>query len=358
MGDFVFWWQTKVAKVDGRRFFTSRIVQVFFTIVNIGRTEVGGLSWGTGMRMITGMTRKAQLPQELEARLVRQFGSAARGIFVAFEKKRLPTFRVNTLRSDDRTVMDACRERGIAIERVPDLRHAFVVKNKTERELLESEVCRDGHIYLQGLTSMLPPIILDPKPSALVLDLCAAPGSKTSQLAAMMGNSGEIVAVEQDAIRCQKLAHTLAMQGAVIVKVMQADAAIACKQWPTRFDAILADVPCSAEGRINVHDPRSTGSWSQKNITAHAKMQRRLLRAAVPCLKPGGRLVYSTCTLASEENEEMMRWLMTEFPHLKPVPFPVPLTVKRAARPVGTYVLPTERHEGMYVALLQRTNAG
>ncbi len=248
--------------------------------------------------------------------------------------------------------MDVCRERGIAIERVTDLPHAFVVKNKNERDLLESGLCLDGHIYLQGLTSMLPPLVLNPKPGEAILDLCAAPGSKTSQLAACMGNSGEIVAVEQDAVRCQKLEHTLATQGATIVRVVQADAAIACKQWSGRFDAILADVPCSAEGRIHTHDQRSTGFWSQKNITAHAKMQRRLLRAAVPCLKPGGRLVYSTCTLAPEENEEMMTWVMTEFPRLMPAPFSVPLTTKRAARPTGIHVLPTERQEGMYVALV------
>ena len=306
--------------------------------------------------MIAGMTsHRAQLSEALTARLARQFGSEMPRIVRAFGVERLPTFRVNMLRTDDRAVMDTCREQSIVIERVPNVPHAFTVKNKTERELLESSLCQDGYIYLQGLTSMIPPLVLNPVPGETVLDLCAAPGSKTSQLAALMENQGEIVAVEKDPVRCQKLTHTLEIQKSTIVKIVSADAALACKAWPGRFDAILADVPCSAEGRINLSDPRSYRYWSQKNIVAHAKMQRRLLRAAIPCLKPGGRLVYSTCTLALEENEEMMGWLVATFPNMRPVSFTVPLTATRMVKPMGMYILPTEKHEGLYLALLQKS---
>ena len=197
---------------------------------------------------------------------------------------------------------------------------------------------------------MLPALVLDPQPEETILDLCAAPGSKTSQIAALMKNTGRLVACEIDEVRFQKLEHTLALQSAS-AETIRVDATLLHTSHPEQFDRVLADVPCSAEGRMNLNDRRSFSFWSQKNITEHAKLQRRLLRSAVACLKPGGTLVYSTCTLAPEENEDMIAWLVLEFPFMKPMSITLPFPTKQGSHKTAT-LLPTSRYEGFFVATL------
>lgn len=287
-------------------------------------------------------------------RLTKQFGAAAvRAMLLAMRGKRLPTLRVNTLRSSDEEVMAALRQSAVAFERVRGLPHAFIIKNKTDKELLAHPLTTSGRIYLQGLTSMLPPLVLDPRPGERVLDLCAAPGSKTSQIAALMGNKGTLVACEKDPVRFQKLQHTLSLQGARAETIF-GDATLLPRTHAGNFDCVLADVPCSAEGRIDLNNRRSFAYWSQKNITEHAKLQRRLLRSAVACLKSGGTLVYSTCTLAPEENEDQIARLIGEFPFMKPSPVVLPFLSMPAFHKTAT-LLPAASREGFFIAKLVKT---
>ncbi|MFA6017751.1 MAG: RsmB/NOP family class I SAM-dependent RNA methyltransferase [Patescibacteria group bacterium] len=295
------------------------------------------------------------LPQELLNRLAKQFGYAAVATMTtAMKGERLTTCRVNTLKSDDSAVMQIFRDTAIQFERVKGIPHAFFIKNKTQRQLLEMPIVTSGKIYLQGLTSMLPPIVLDPKPGQTILDLCAAPGSKTTQIAALMDNRGTIIACEENAVRVEKLRNTVHTQGAN-VDVRCADSTVLHHELPEFFDSILADVPCSAEGRMNLSDVRSYSFWSEKNIIAHAKLQRRLLRSAVTMLKPGGTLVYSTCTLAPAENEEMIAWLLSEFPSLsaESIALPFPGIVHKPTKSVT--LLPTKQYEGFFVAKMRKT---
>ncbi len=288
------------------------------------------------------------LPEPLLDRLEKQFGKGRRdAIVAAFRVQRLPTFRVNTLKTTDEVVMAALREDGIAFERVKGVPHALRIKNRSDRELLDHALAQSGKVYLQGVASMLPPLVLAPEPGERVLDLCAAPGSKTTQMAALMKGEGRIVACEENEIRFQKLTNTLAMQGATMVEARHMDAT---RFEGETFDRVLVDASCSAEGRIDLNDPRSYGFWSEKNIVAHAKLQRRLLRAAVRALKPGGRLVYSTCTLAPAENEEMAAWLKSAFPDLKPFAFDLPIPETKRWAPNAITVLPTKDYEGLFVA--------
>lgn len=302
-----------------------------------------------------------QLPKPLLDRLSKQFGeSVVRRVAADCSVARLPTLRVNTLKTTDEAVMQVFRDDAIQFERVKGIAHAFTIKNRTDRQLLEHQLASTGKIYLQGLTSMLPPIVMDPKPGMTVLDLCAAPGSKTSQIAAMMGldgkrkmENGKLVACEENSVRVEKLRNTVQIQGAV-VDVRCTDSTVLHHELPEYFDSILADVPCSAEGRMNPTDPRTYSFWSEKNIIAHAKLQRRLLRSAIAMLKPGGTLVYSTCTLAPEENEEMITWLMTEFPSMKPeaITLPFPGIAHKPTKSIT--LLPTKQYEGFFVAKLKK----
>jgi NOL1/NOP2/sun family putative RNA methylase len=294
------------------------------------------------------------LPAALRERLSAQWGAGTYSAMLqAFGVNRKPTLRVNTLKSSDEDVMNVFRNEQIMFERVKAVPHAFLIKNRTDDELLEHPLAKEGKIYLQGISSMVPPLILEPKAGEKILDLCAAPGSKTTEIAMMANNAAKILATEDNEVRFQKLENTIRMQGAK-VNAKHTDGALLHKEFPEYFDKILADVPCSAEGRINVHDKRSFGFWSEKNIVEHAKLQRRLLRSAVGCLKPGGTLVYSTCTLAPEENEKMIEWLITEFPQMKPMEISLPLqNAKQTAHKTVT-MLPSESMEGFFVAKLRK----
>lgn len=297
---------------------------------------------------------KSPLPQVLTDRLIKQFGaSTVEALIKAFKSERLTTVRVNTLKTTEEAVMARFREEAIAFERVKGLPGALFIKNRGDREMLEHPLTVDGHLYLQGLASMLPPLVLDPKPGEKVLDLCAAPGSKTSQLAAMMGVGGELIAWEKDAIRIQKLRNTLKIQGADFVKAEEVDSTLQNPDYFEYFDAILADVPCSAEGRIDFSVPASYKYWSQKNILEHAKLQRRLMRNAARMIKVGGRIIYSTCTLAPEENEDLISWFLTEHPNFKLEKIVLPLSPTRPAGG-GLVLLPTDKWEGFFVAKLIR----
>lgn len=293
------------------------------------------------------------LPPALRERLIKQFGPGAYdALLKAFSAPRKPTFRVNTLRSTDEAVMNVMRDEQIMFERVKSVPHAFLIKNKTDNELLEHPLTKDGKIYLQGISSMIPPLLMDlDTPNLRVLDLCAAPGSKTTEISALTGNTAKVVACEDNEVRFQKLENTIRIQGAK-VDARHVDSTLLQKELPEYFDRILADVPCSAEGRMNTHEKRSYSYWSEKNIVEHAKLQRRLLRAAVGCLRPGGILVYSTCTLAPEENEKMIEWLITEFPQMKPVEIPLALTNIRKTAHKTVTMLPSETMEGFFVAKL------
>lgn len=307
------------------------------------------------------------LPPQLIDRLTKQFGPAAvTGMLAAFKVDRPTTLRVNTIKTDDAAVMQTFRDEAIQFERVKTIPHAFVIKNRDDAAMLDHPLTKAGHVYLQGLTSMLPPILLNPQPGETVLDLCAAPGSKTSQIAALMAapllpeegsgvvGGGRVVACEENEIRFQKLQNTLAIQRAAIVEPRMCDATLLHHDMPEAFDRVLADVPCSAEGRIN-GSKRSYSFWSEKNIVAHAKLQRRLLRSAFGCLKPGGVLVYSTCTLAPEENEGMMDWFLAEYPTMKAEAVTVPFAPLVTHKNKSVTLLPSKDAEGFFVAKLRKT---
>jgi 16S rRNA (cytosine1407-C5)-methyltransferase len=170
-----------------------------------------------------------------------------------------------------------------------------------------------GRIYLQSLSSMFPVLALHPEAGFRVLDVCAAPGSKTTQLAMMMQNQGSITALEQNQIRFDKLNYNIALQGAEIVQSKKIDALkFFEKNTEDLYDAILLDVPCSAEGRIHIDNEKTYGFWSLENIQKKAELQYTLLSGALKHLKSGGTLVYSTCTLAPEENEGVIARVLSE----------------------------------------------
>lgn len=277
------------------------------------------------------------------------------------------TLRANGLKISPQELENQLSEMGFNLEKVAWQNQTFILKNRSQRELTETKFYREGFFYLQSLSSLVPALVLDPKPGEKVLDLCAAPGSKTTQMAALMANRGEIYANDQSHLRGYKLRANLELQGVKIAKVFEYPGEIFWKTFPEQFDRTLVDVPCSLEGRFNCHDSKSYDDWSIKKIKKLSDQQKWLLRSAISCTKPGGTIVYSTCTLAPEENEEIIDWILkkeAEALELEPIVIDglatdPPLSfwkekrfdsiISRAVR-----ILPSERMEGFFVAKIRK----
>lgn len=213
------------------------------------------------------------------------------------------TFRVNPLKATLAQAIEALTAEGFQFTPLPWKADAFVVPHHQRRPLTESAPCREGWIYLQNPASMVPPLVLDPRPGEWVLDLAAAPGSKTLQIAGMMKGEGRLSAVEMVRDRFFRLKANLEAHGASWVQLYLKDGTGVGRTCPEWFDRVLLDAPCSGEGRINALYPETYAYWSEAKIRELSRKQKRLLSSAARALKPGGVLVYSTCSLAPEENE-------------------------------------------------------
>ncbi|HRI36108.1 MAG TPA: hypothetical protein PK765_03450 [bacterium] len=200
------------------------------------------------------------------------------------------TFRLNRLRTTADAGESACREADIRIESVEDIPDAYALADPRDiARLRELPIYTDGHIYSQGLSSQIPAHCLDLTPGMCVLDATAAPGAKTTQIASLLGGTGNIDACERDTIRFEKLVHTVRQQGAETVHCHKADARDFVADLPsdTRYNRILLDPPCSAMGRIWLANEKTYGYWKSDLPSRHARTQSSLLDACLSWLAPG-----------------------------------------------------------------------
>lgn len=179
----------------------------------------------------------------------------------------------------------------------------------TKEEVTSHAAYTDGKLYIQNLSSQLPALVLDPKRGERILDICAAPGSKTTQLAALMGNSGEIVANDASRVRSFKLKALLEKYGVTNTRVVSQKGEFLWRKYTDEFDRVLVDAPCSMDL------PKT-----DKEIKALARQQTYLLRSAISCVKPGGVVVYSTCTSDERENEAVVDWVCEHVAEVEVVP--------------------------------------
>ncbi|MDD5700396.1 MAG: RsmB/NOP family class I SAM-dependent RNA methyltransferase, partial [Candidatus Nanoarchaeia archaeon] len=173
-----------------------------------------------------------------------------------------------------------------------------------------------GYYYVQEVCSMMSVLALEPKPYEMVLDLCASPGSKTTQMAAMMKNSGTLIANDLKMGRVSILAANLEKCGAMNEIVTRNDAVALCARLSReniKFDRILLDAPCSGEGTLR-SSPKTLLMWNEKVVNNLSRQQKKLLAYALKCLKKGGTIVYSTCTHAPEEDESVIDFALKNFP--------------------------------------------
>lgn len=312
-----------------------------------------------------------RLPSEALAYFDNTFsGAELRVLYEGMRRERTSSFRVNLLRTDHVEVVNSLRREGVKFKEFSPIRFAYLLQSK-EKDLKKSDLYKDGGLYLQGLSGMLAPLWLDPQPGERVLDVAAAPGSKTTMLAGMMNNEGHIDALEPDSIRLSRLKHNCEILGVKNTQFHQTEAQkftppdLDEEGNPLLYDKILADVPCSGEGRFNLYDGPSYLRYRASDVPKFGRLQSKILRHAASLLKPGGRLVYSTCTLNSTENEDVLRGLIEsgdgEFRCLPPPVkrsdldiMPEFIEVKTKDGLHALRILPSERFEGFFTALVER----
>ena len=276
-------------------------------------------------------------------------------ILAGYNVKRKVTIRVNTIKSNKNKIIEELAKIGAEFDEVKWSENALIINNKSEKDLEDLDIYKNGEIYLQSLSSMLPPIVLNPQEKEDILDMTAAPGGKTTQIAALTNNNANITACELNAIRAERLKFNVEKQGASSVFVMQKDSRNIDDYFS--FDKILLDAPCSGSGTLDFNDETTFKFFSQKLVEKSQKAQLTLLNKALKVLKPGKEMVYSTCSILSCENEDIVNQALKlanakivpiEFEGMEDLPV-LPTKIE------GTIcVCPNEFFEGFFVAKIRK----
>lgn len=299
------------------------------------------------------------VPDFLYDMLLKQYGAEVTGrILQGYAVRRPVTLRVNTLKADKAKVTRCLREAGISYLETDWYEDALILEEVREEAVQRLSIYENGEIYLQSLSSMIPPLLLNPAEKETILDMTAAPGSKTTQIAALSGNRAQITACEKNKIRADRLRYNLEKQGAMKVFVMNEDAR---KLDPLfSFDKILLDAPCSGSGTLffgeDCGKPDRT-VFTKELIDRSVRTQEALLKKALALLKPGREMIYSTCSILAAENEQLLRRVLPgcrgkilpiEHPCLSFLPL-LPTTL-----PGTCCICPTEEYEGFFVARIRK----
>jgi len=221
------------------------------------------------------------------------------------------TLRVNTLRIEEDKLVKRLESLGVKLQKIPWLKHGYIAESAKFSLGAITEALL-GYYYLQEAAAQAPVEVLDPKCEELVLDCCAAPGGKTTQIAQHMENKGSLIVLEKKSHRLPSLRNNLERMGVSNAAVYHMDS-LKAEKLGLKFDKILLDAPCAGNYAT---DPEWFDKRMLDDIKHSAEFQRELLKTAISVLKPGGVLVYSTCSLEPEENELNMHWLLENNPGL------------------------------------------
>lgn len=246
------------------------------------------------------------------------YGAKAEGVLQDIQSDKHESFRVSTLLYKPQEIVKTLISAGFDIKPGP-LPNSFI-NFSDDKFISRQTTVPEPAVYLQGLSSMIPVYALNPKPGENILDLCAAPGSKTSLMAINSNLKAKIVAVETNANRFNFLKKNLLAQGITNVETLKINSVVLPKarpQYQNFFDKVLLDAPCSNEAMYRGSNLSLLAGWKLGMAKKLSMLQKRLLASAVSLTKPGGLIVYSTCTYGVEENEAVVDWALKKFPGLK-----------------------------------------
>lgn len=295
------------------------------------------------------------LPDFLQEKLLSQYGEEwYRKILTGYEEQRAVTLRVNTLKTDAAYVTSCLEEAHISWKKVRWSKEALIAEHVREDVLRALPVYDRGMIYLQSLSSMIPPVLLKPEAGECILDMAAAPGGKTTQMAALSGNRAQITACEKNKVRGERLKYNIEKQGASCVYVMLEDARKLDDFFS--FDKILLDAPCSGSGTLALKEQGCSQKITQELVSRSSKTQEQLLTKALKLLKPGHEMIYSTCSILKEENEDRVKKVLGRAAELVPISQDIlPDVPLLPVSLEGTIcVCPSSLYEGFFVAKIRK----
>jgi 16S rRNA (cytosine1407-C5)-methyltransferase len=324
--------------------------------------------------------RLEKLPKEFMDKLQKLYPQQFAPICRTFLETKRTTFRVNLLKTDIPKLRSDLNASYIHTQEVHGVPGAFMLSEKQSlRSLQDTDIYKEGRVYVQNISSMLPVKVLlsdlsvaeAEKHPPFILDMCSAPGGKTTQIVSELKGHVKVLAVERDRPRFYKLQANVKMQGCdPHVQVINGDSGSFFKTNADRFDRILVDAPCSSESGFDANEPRTYGFWSTKRVNECRRRQKMLLYSGLRCLKVGGVLVYSTCTFSPEENESVVAHVLGKFGDsivLEDIAIPFknvvhglttwdddvfPPSVKKTRR-----VIPTDSMESFYVARFRKLSS-
>lgn len=297
-----------------------------------------------------------KVPDFLYNMLIEQYGEeVSNKIIEGFGQNRKLTLRINKLKTAVENVKKVLTDLNIKFSEVSWSEEALIIEGTTKQEILELEIYKNGEIYLQSLSSMIPALILNPETNENILDMAAAPGGKTTQMSAISNNLALITACEKNKIRAERLKYNIQKQGANRVNVLVEDSRKLDDNFS--FDKILLDAPCSGSGTINIFDEKLNKYFTKELVDRSIKTQKELLQKAIKVLKKGGEMVYSTCSILKQENEENIeKFLKNNQLEIVPIDIEllkdIPLLPSKIEGVIT--VCPNELYEGFFVAKLRK----
>lgn len=297
-----------------------------------------------------------KVPDFLYNMLIEQYGEeVSNKIIEGFSQNRKLTLRINKLKTTVENVKKVLTDLNIKFSEVSWSEEALIIEGTTKQEILELEIYKNGEIYLQSLSSMIPALILNPQANENILDMAAAPGGKTTQMSAISNNLALITACEKNKIRAERLKYNIQKQGANRVNVLVEDSRKLDDNFS--FDKILLDAPCSGSGTINIFDEKLNKYFTKELVDRSIKTQKELLQKAIKVLKKGGEMVYSTCSILKQENEENIeKFLKNNQLEIVPIDIEllkdIPLLPSKIEGVIT--VCPNELYEGFFVAKLRK----
>ncbi len=304
------------------------------------------------------------LPQAFCERMKPLLGSEWAAFLAAYDAPLRRGLRVNTVKL---SVQDFCALFPLPLSPSPFAADAFYLD--TPHKAGSDPLHHAGAYYMQEPSATSAVTVLAPQPNEKILDLCAAPGGKSTQILAALRGNGLLWSNEYVLARARILEQNLERCGARRQVISSSDTAKLCGALTDYFDAVLVDAPCSGEGMFR-KEPQALTEWNVENIHLCAARQTEILHNASLAVRPGGRLVYSTCTFAPEENEAVIAQFLANHPHFSLVPIAVPwgvpafdfdrirtysdVAVCTADLTACRRIFPQHGGEGHFIALLQR----
>lgn len=266
------------------------------------------------------MTPHHPLPQAFLERAQKLLSETEYAHFIQqFTGKHRVYFVLNPFKNDPDKTIQTLKNLDIDLKPHPEIPHfgdlTWSINHTDKAMLTHHETHELGYFYPMGLPSILTVAALAPQPGEHILDLTAAPGGKTFLMALLMNNTGSIIANDQSKARFFKLKSNLERLNVTNTKCELSDGRRMNKRYLTYFDKALLDAPCSCESRFNVYNPKTLKYWRIAKIKASVSTQKQLILNAFRACKPGGQIVYSTCTFAPEENEGIMHYLTKKHPN-------------------------------------------